>query len=178
MARPEADTVALGAVVRAHGLRGCVRVKLFHADSDVLFNQRSVQLVRQDWSRWFVVVSAQRERRDALLTLDGIADRDAAECLRGCEVHAPRAALPRPGRDEYYLADLQQLSVVTADGADLGRVVRVHEYPSIVCLEIRYNGQTLEVPLLDRYVVDVDVEAERAVVDHLDELVLDPGSPR
>ena len=51
-----------------------------------------------------------------------IADRDAAEALRGTEVWAPRTALPPPKPGEYYWVDLEGLRVVNLEGADFGTV--------------------------------------------------------
>ena len=52
----------------------------------------------------------------------GVADRTAAEAMKGMLVGAPRAALPAVPEDEFYWADLVGLKVVNQAGESLGRV--------------------------------------------------------
>ena len=54
--------------------------------------------------------------------MPGIADKDAADALRGTEVLVPRSALPPPAPGEYYWVDLEGLRVVNLEGADFGTV--------------------------------------------------------
>ena len=65
-----------------------------------------------------------RSRGGILGEAEGIADRNAAEALRGTELFVPRAALPDLGPDEFYHTDLEGLDVLHADGARLGGCAR------------------------------------------------------
>ena len=49
--------------------------------------------------------------------LDGIADRDQAETLKGLRLYVPRDELPKPRRGEFYHADLVGLAAVDTGGA-------------------------------------------------------------
>ena len=40
------------------------------------------------------------------MRFDGVADRNAAEALKGRQLFVPRDALPAPDADEFYHADL------------------------------------------------------------------------
>jgi 16S rRNA processing protein RimM len=57
-----------------------------------------------------------------IATLPGVADKDAADALRGTDVLVPRSALPPPAPGEYYWVDLEGLRVVNAEGVDFGTV--------------------------------------------------------
>ncbi|EHK64845.1 16S rRNA-processing protein RimM [Achromobacter arsenitoxydans SY8] len=46
--------------------------------------------------------------------LQGIADRDQAEALRGFSVQAPRGSFPAPEEDEYYWVDLIGCALYTS----------------------------------------------------------------
>src|SRR5690606_33241616 len=63
-------------------------------------------------------VDGQGHRRH----LPDVADRDAADALRGTEVWVARSALPPPKPGEYYWVDLEGLRVVNREGVDFGRV--------------------------------------------------------
>ena len=47
-----------------------------------------------------------------IATLEGVADRNAAEALKGLRLYVPKDALPEPDEDEFYHADLLGLEVV------------------------------------------------------------------
>lgn len=168
--------IALGVVARAHGIRGEVRVKLFNPASDLLFEQRRVWLRREGEVREIRVRQARPEREAALLVLDGIEDRDQADALRGSEVCVPREMLPALEPGEIYFADVEGLPARTPDGADAGQVVRVVEYPTAQCLLLRSTDGDREVPMVEPYLVRVDLDGGFVVVDRLEDLP--PERPR
>src|ERR1700675_4859367 len=107
------DLVQIGYVVKAHGLRGALRVR---STGDSLVALERVFLDGQEKR----VRRVQRERSDFLLELDGIDDRDIAEAQRGKILSCPRSELPAAGEDELYVADLVGCQVETRAGEPLG----------------------------------------------------------
>jgi 16S rRNA processing protein RimM len=76
-----------------------------------------------------------------------IADRNAAEALRGALVTVPRSALPPLDEGEYYHADLIGLPCESADGEPLGIVVAVENFGAGDILEIeKADGKRAMVP--------------------------------
>ena len=65
-----------------------------------------------------------------------VADRNAAEALRGTALTVPRSALPPLGEGEYYHADLIGLPAVSTDGEALGTCVAVENFGAGDVLEI------------------------------------------
>lgn len=163
--------VSVGAVTKPHGIRGEVRVHLFNPESDLLLDRERVWVSKEgEPPRELAVTSARRHGKGLLLCFEGVADRDAAEALRGLEVGVPRDELPETEDDEYYHVDLVGLSVLTTEGDEVGVVVEVLAYPSVDCLLVRGGGFDREVPILLPYVHDVDLDKRRVTVAHLDDL--------
>ena len=108
-----------------------------------------------------------------VLRLDGIDDRPSAEALRGEELLVDRADAPELPAGEYWAEDLEGCSVVTPDGEELGRVQQLRALPSCEVLEV---GELL-VPMVGDAVLDVDIAAQRIVVD-ADFLGIDEPAPR
>jgi 16S rRNA processing protein RimM len=100
-----------------------------------------------------------------ILRLEGVADRDAADALRGADLLVERTAAPALGDDEWYAADLEGCAVF--DGAvSLGRVRRLVALPSCEALEVEREGAPdLLVPLVRDAVRSVDLGARRIDVD-------------
>ncbi len=130
------DKVTLAAVAGAHGVKGEVRLKLF-ADS--------VESLAAHPRLW--VGGVERRLLDvraggkaAVARFDGIADRSAAESLRGQLVEVDRSALPPLKEGEYYHADLIGLACVDGAGRPVGSVIAVENYGAGDLLEVEVDG--------------------------------------
>src|SRR5205085_2342016 len=82
------------------------------------------------------LLSVRAAGKGAVARFDGIADRSAAEALRGTLIEVDRSALPPLAEGEYYHADLIGLSAVDPAGAPIGTVVAVENYGAGDLLEI------------------------------------------
>ena len=99
----------------------------------------------------------------AVARFEGIADRAAAEALRGSLVEVDRDALPPLEEGEYYHADLIGLPAFDRHGKALGTVVAVENYGAGDLLEIeREDGKRALIPLKREI---ADLEDGRIVLD-------------
>ena len=71
-----------------------------------------------------------------MIAFEGVADRNAAEALKGTELFVDRAALPQPDEDEFYHADLIGLEARDSEGRVLGKVSAIHNYGASDVIEI------------------------------------------
>jgi len=140
-----AERVLLGAVIGAHGLKGEVRVKTFTSDPDALGAYGP--LTTNDGRRLAVVTLRAGKPGEAVVRFDSVADRDAAEALKGRELFVPRDALPKPAADEFYHAALIGLAVEDSSSTALGRVRAMHNFGAGDMMEIETpSGETEFVP--------------------------------
>lgn len=173
MPQPRSERlVRFGKIGRAHGIRGEVRIFTDDPASDTLARVERIRVEPEGGSlREHRIVRARPSQRFWIVTLEGVASRDAAEALTGARCWVERALLPAPAdEDELYACDLVGLSVVTRDGQPLGRVVDVFDNGAHDVLVYRSgSGRDAEhmVPFLDAYVPEVDLDAGRVVVEPL-----------
>ena len=175
-AKPDVRWIPLGAVTGAHGLRGTLRVKQFNADSQLLLELSEIALRVQGELPFHRVGTVREANKGLLVDIDAVRSVEAAEALRGAELCLPRALLPELPEGEFYFVDLEGLPVFTADGAEVGVVERVQEYPASEVLRVQSEAGVYEVPMREPYLVEVDVAARRVVVAELDDL--EPERPR
>jgi 16S rRNA processing protein RimM len=154
------EKIDVGFVLRAHGIRGALRVRA-QAELDGL---ASLDI----GGRSYRLLSAQRDKEDWLVTLAGVDDRNAAEALRGQPVRLDRDAIA-VAEDELLVADLVGCTLVDLAGAVLGEVTGSFDSGAHEVLEVRrpaeHGGGEFMVPLVDAIVTAVDVEARRIVCD-------------
>ncbi len=162
MASPVTDTgkrVALAAVAGAHGIKGEVRLKLFSDSVDGLARHSRLFVA----GREMVVQSIKGTPKAAIARFDGIADRSAAEALRGSLVEVDRAALPPLEDGEFYHADVIGLPCVDDAGAAVGMVAAVENFGAGDLLEIeKPDGKRTLIPFRSPMAV---LEADRVIVD-------------
>lgn len=125
----------LAAVAGAHGLQGEVRLKLLAESLDSLRRHATFDAN----GRVLTLIHLRDTPTGPIARFAEIASRDAAEVLRGTTLAVPRAALPPPGEDEYYVADLMGLPA-HADGIAVGRVVAVENYGAGDLIEVEREG--------------------------------------
>jgi 16S rRNA processing protein RimM len=71
---------------------------------------------------------------------EGVADRAAAEALRGSLVEVDRSQLPPLEEGEYYHVDLIGMPCEDREGAAVGTVVAVENYGAGDLLEVELEG--------------------------------------
>ena len=131
--------VTLAAIIGAHGIAGEVRLKVFADDiaSYKVFNSGALTLK-----------SVRTGSNGAIARFAEVADRNAAEALRGTQLTVPRSALPPLAEGEYYHVDLLGLPAVSDAGDALGKVVAIDNYGAGDVLEIeRPDGKRFMVPM-------------------------------
>lgn len=163
--------VCLGVIVGAHGVRGLVKVKPFTETPEAVAAYGPVET--KDGRRRFAIAVAGAGKGVVLCRLEGVADRDAAEALRGTELYVERTRLPKAAADEgWYHADLIGLAARGVDGRDYGRVVAVENFGAGDLLEIAppEGHPTVYLPFTGENVPSVEPEAGRIVIDPPDGL--------
>jgi 16S rRNA processing protein RimM len=165
-ARNPPETMPVGRVAKAHGIRGEVRVVPHWQDSDALDSVSEVWL--EDGAqklRPYAVEFARRVPKAFLVKFAGVDDRSAAERLHGFSVLVERALLPALDEGEFYLADLVGAKVMAPEGF-LGDVIGITSHPTVDVLVVRCSdGRVVEQPLAEPWLKRVDA-AEKIVELH------------
>jgi 16S rRNA processing protein RimM len=166
------ETVAVGRVLRPHGVRGEVVVEVL-SDVPGRFQKGSRLLgVREDGPARqvtpLIVATSRPHKTGAVVRFEGYADPDQAAVLRGLDLEVPRAEVPQAPSGTYYQYEL--LGCRCRDGeSELGRVVEVVEDGGGLMLIVAGEGWRVPVPFVKEFLRRVDVEAGEI------DLALPPG---
>lgn len=169
----DARLIAVGRVAGAFGVRGEVRITAFTEEPLALARFR--ELRRQDGSPALTILSAREAKGGIVCRCPGVETKEQADALRGLRLFVPREALPAPDEDEFYLADLIGLAVVTPEGETLGRVKSVQDFGAGDILEITpaEGGPTWYLAFTRETVPQVDIAGGKVVVIRPTEVVAD-----
>jgi 16S rRNA processing protein RimM len=154
------DWLLAGRVGRPHGLDGSFHV--VEPRAELLELDMRVQVA----GATRVVVRRAGTDARPIVRLEGCADREAAQALRGEELRVAVAHAPALGGDEWWAGRLEGCRVHDA-GRAIGVVRAVRALPSCDVLEVdrETGGGELLVPLVRDAVRSVDVDARSIEVD-------------
>lgn len=156
------ERVCVGVVVGAHGVRGAVRVKPFTGEPEAIAAYGPVE---DESGRRLKVKVLSVAKGVVNATLAGVADRDAAEALKGTKLYVPRTALPAPEEDEFYYSDLIGLAAELEDGSVYGTIRAVHDFGAGDLLELALpDGRVEMLPFTKAVVPVVDIKGRRVVI--------------
>jgi 16S rRNA processing protein RimM len=155
--------VLLGVVATAHGVRGLVRIKSYTEDPMAVASYGP--LSDESGKKKYRVEALSAARGAVLARIEGVADRTAAEAIRGLRLYVERSALPKAGDREWYEADLIGLPAVGKDGRDWGKVIAFHDFGAGPVMEVSGGSGGLMLPFTDEAVPEIDVEGGKIVID-------------
>jgi 16S rRNA processing protein RimM len=157
--------VLIGRIVKAHGIRGEVVV---HPLSDVPGRfDVGTEVVVGDTPR--PIVGSRPHQGRLLVAFEGVADRSAAERLRGAAIRG--APVDLADSETYFAHELVGMAVRHVDGRALGIVSALIELPEAAgydLLEVAHDDATWLLPAAEEFVEVVEEEDGTLV------LVVDP----
>ena len=148
--------ILVGRVAGAFGVKGEVRITTYTDDPAALVRYRA--LLREDGSPGLTLTGGRPHKGALVARAKEVATREDAEALRGLQLYVPRASLPAPDEDEFYLADLIGLRVVDPDGGHIGHIKNVQNFGAGDLLEIAPpSGPTWWLPFTKEAVPEVRI---------------------
>ena len=154
----------MGRILAPYGVRGWIKLRPQTENADGLLAYRTWWLGRQDEWRSYRLLEGRVHGTELVARLEGIADRDRAAELKGCEVAVLRSELPAAPEGEYYWADLIGLEVMNLEGVRLGQVAEVFATGANDVLVVRGERERL-IPFIEAVIVKVDLEGSILTLD-------------
>lgn len=203
------DAIEVGRILGAWGIKGGIKVLPFAADPQALFSAKRWFLKPAESVKppslkpgktaptpahktpaqkaalaapmpFALNVNGVRDQGDAIVALaPEIADRDAAEAMKGVRIFVSRSTFPAPDPDEFYWIDLIGLAVVNREGVALGDVIGLLDTGPHCVLRVKPAAVEAAagdvpaepaaderlIPFVDAYVDGVDMPGRRITVD-------------
>ncbi|MEU1970648.1 ribosome maturation factor RimM [Microbacterium sp. NPDC019599] len=168
--RPPKTQLRVGRLVKAHGLKGAIKLELYTDDPEGRFTPGATFTLQvPESSPWHGKPLTVREFKwmnsHPVAFFEGVDDRNAAEELVRAILWIDQDAEATADEDDaWYDHQLVGLDVVRDDGV-VGRVIRVDHFPAQDLLSVRTTaGEEVLVPFVKAIVPEVDIAAGRVVV--------------
>ena len=154
------DLLQVGVITSTHGIRGEVKVfpttddpKRFRKLKQVILDTGKEQLDME-------IASVKFFKNMVILKFKGIDDRNDVERMRQAKLLVTRENAVELGKDEYFIADLIGIQVVSDEGEELGTISDVLQTGANDVYVVSKDGaKDLLIPAIHACIQNVDVAA-------------------
>jgi 16S rRNA processing protein RimM len=172
--------LVLGEILRPHGVRGELRVRLMTEYPERIAKLKTVYLADSPEPTKTTPYAVQGMRMNSgygLLKLEGIDERNAADRLRGLLLLVDMEHAVPLEEGEFYLYQLIGLNVQTVEGETLGRLEEVLETGAndVYIVDSPRYGEVL-IPVTEETIIKTDIGAGVMIVKLPDGLLINPPS--
>lgn len=169
---PEPAFAVVGMIRNAQGIRGEVVIEpitdapdaVFASGRRVFLGDHSGNIGTSSEAPPLTIESRRPFKGGLMVKFEGVADRNAAELLRGRYLMVPFEELDPLGEDEVYLHDLIGMKVVLDSGENVGDVTSYYELPQGLTLDVSTTRGSVLVPYRPEVVERTDGNARVIVV--------------
>ena len=162
----------VGVITQTHGVRG--EVKVFPTTDDPARFKKLKQVVLDTGKETLPleVESVKFFKQFVILKFKGYDNINDVEKYKRCSLLVDRENAVPLGEDEYYIADMIGMEVVTEDGAIFGTLKDVIETGAndVYVIDSAEHGEVL-VPAIRECILDVDIENRRMKIHLLAGLI-------
>jgi len=158
--------ILVGRFHGAFGVKGELKLESFTDPPERIFRYQPWTLRdAQGRERACEGARGRATNKGVVATVPDVADRDAADALRGTEVWVARSTLPPPAPGEYYWVDLEGLRVVNLEGVSFGTVSHLFSTGANDVLVAQGDRERM-IPFVEPdYIKAVDFDAGVVTVD-------------
>ena len=157
---PTDKYVLIGKVAKAHGIKGELKLISFSGELKSISRHTTLTLISHTSgiSPVFNVLKSRIGNREVIVRLKGVDDRNQAEEFAGCGVLALKKDLPELTDDEFYLHELEGVTVITGNGEIVGRVEAFFNNGSHDILVVKNERNEFLIPLIPGMIVKRTVD--------------------
>lgn len=160
------DFVKIGEIVKPHGIRGEVKVYAYSEQPENFQHYKKIVLLEPAGSRpeSYNITKYRAQGKLAILQLQGVATREAAENLQGSTVWLKKTDLPQLDPAEYYWHQFIGLQVCTETGRELGKVASLFATKAYDVLVVTGGGPEYLIPVNEEVIKEIDSRKKRLVI--------------
>ena len=158
------DSVKIGRIVNAHGIRGEVRVQPYRQDPHFLTRFKTFYIKGDPVKP----TACHVHKSLVLMKFPGVEDMNAALTYKDTDIYIRRDD-PKIPDDIVFDEELLDMEVISDDtGEVLGVITEVTEYPAHDVYTVRGNCEFMIPAVPDVFIKSVDLDANRMVVHLLE----------
>jgi len=152
------ELLEIGKIVKAHGLKGRVKVLSYLESGELLRSLDEVYIGQQNGNNVrFCLRDFQVKGKCFYLEMEGVESIDQAEALLGLPVLVPVDRLEPLEEGQYYWQQLMGLEVITEEGLFVGKIAEIFPTGSNDVFVCRGGEKEVLLPAIEEVVLNIDL---------------------
>ena len=164
MRKHEDETICVGHIIGAHGVKGWVKVFSDTSPRENILNYSPWKIQTGEQIKT-VEIHGRLQGKSVVAKLTGIEGRDEASELVGSKIYILARQLPKLDEGEYYWSDLIGLEVESLRAEPLGTIETMMETGANDVMVLQGDRERLIPFVMDEVVRLVDLTNKRVIVD-------------
>ncbi|HJD56304.1 MAG TPA: ribosome maturation factor RimM [Rickettsia endosymbiont of Pyrocoelia pectoralis] len=135
------NLILVGVIKSCHGIKGHVILKSFTQAADKILER---ELINELGEKVNITLIKQNSKGELICKFNNISARNEAESLKGYKLFCLRSNLPELLEDEFYIADLQNLTVLDENSNEIGKIKNILNFGAGDIIEVEFLDKTTE----------------------------------
>jgi 16S rRNA processing protein RimM len=152
------DYYRLGTIVKTHGVKGNVVVRLDVDDPSKYKKTKAVFLPKDGLLCSYNILSLSLKGDLMNVSLEGFLDMNMAETLLKQDVFLPVSDLPTLSGNKIYLHEAIGMTVIDSREGELGVIQKIYDLPEQPVASVAFGEKELLFPFLTKFIDQIDRE--------------------
>jgi len=158
--------VVIGRLGAPFGVQGWQHLQSFTEPQNNVLQFKTLFVEQKDQWVPLKVEQGRCHGQGFVVKLENITDCDVAAKWTQCHIAVPREALPELSANQFYWADLENLTVITQQGERLGEIQSLYENAGVDIMIIKDQDKEQQIPFVwHDTVIEVDLQKRQVIVD-------------
>ncbi|MDO1501776.1 ribosome maturation factor RimM [Winogradskyella maritima] len=160
------DCFYLGKIVKKYSFKGEVLAKLDTDEPELYDNLDAIFIDLRGNLVPFFIEASQLHKSDLLrLKFEDVTTEADADTLIKTELYLPLEMLPKLEGDKFYFHEVIGFKIEDKNFGEVGTITGINDSTAQSLFEIDRNGTEILIPMNDEFIVKVDRNNKRIVVD-------------
>ncbi len=166
------DCFYLGKIAKKFSYKGEVLAWLDTDEPELYENLESVFVeIHKHLVPFFIKGSSLHKNEFLRVRFEDIEDEDAADGIMGCDLYLPLTQLPKLEGDKFYFHEVIGFTAEDKRLGEIGTIVGINDTSAQPLFEIKKGDIEILVPMIDHFIVKVDRDNKKIILDTPDGLI-------
>ena len=165
------NLIPIGKVLKAHGLKGELKISLFDISSKILLEGINLWFYKNNSYQNYKLEKLRGSSKNIIVKLSEINDRNNVVAFLNKKIFLSKNDYPEPDKNNYHLSDLINLEIFDENNNSYGFVCDAIKLPGNNVLIFKYENKEIMVPIVDYFIELFDFKKKVIKVKNINSLL-------
>ena len=165
------NLIPIGKVLKAHGLKGELKISLFDVSSKILLEGINLWFYKNNSYQNYKLEKLRGSSKNIIVKLSEINDRNNVVAFLNKKIFLSKNDYPEPDENNYHLSDLINLEIFDENNNSYGFVCDAIKLPGNNVLIFKYENKEIMVPIVDYFIELFDFKKKVIKVKNINSLL-------